>query len=472
MVYRAHYTINQYAITHSRAISLDVDLLFENILTDYYIKLDNHRSTCQEFLLEAQQFVLANPYIRSVSQTNDKHIYCSTISLDKKVPYTLGSSDKRVSIKYIPSSPLVKNSDVFLLSLKTWKDTVKFGIDSLIIQDILYTEMNYYTPTFVVDGYQVSRSGIKKIDSLDPDGHFISNNQYLEVYYTIDDSNYTNYFLINYSYYFVFLVALSFLIGLLAYRYLIRVDWMIIAIRRGLKRDEFVPFLQPIFNGSGQLTGAEILVRWQHYKKGMIAPNDFILTAEHSGQINRIFNRLVMKLVYSLTEYQHRLPENFHIAFNICATQLIDPCLLRDCMVVQVQLKQCSLVLELTERVEVPDDQRFFDGIHELKSKGIKISLDDFGIGHSSLTYLKNIQFDLLKIDKSFVDMIDENNANDHIVANVLDLAERLRVPTVAEGIESAYQAQYLNERHVDYFQGYYFAKPMPLEQFISQYCV
>lgn len=247
---------------------------------------------------------------------------------------------------------------------------------------------------------------------------------------------------------------------------------MIIAIRRGLKRDEFVPFLQPIFNGSGQLTGAEILVRWQHYKKGMIAPNDFILTAEHSGQINRIFNRLVMKLVYSLTEYQHRLPENFHIAFNICATQLIDPCLLRDCMVVQVQLKQCSLVLELTERVEVPDDQRFFDGIHELKSKGIKISLDDFGIGHSSLTYLKNIQFDLLKIDKSFVDMIDENNANDHIVANVLDLAERLRVPTVAEGIESAYQAQYLNERHVDYFQGYYFAKPMPLEQFISQYCV
>ncbi|MGO1296467.1 MAG: cyclic diguanylate phosphodiesterase [Vibrio sp.] len=471
MVCRAQYTLNQYAISHSRAISLDVDLLFENILTDYYIKLDNHRATCQDFLLEAKQFVLANPYIRSVSQTNKTHIYCSTISLDKKIPSTLEDNGERVSIKYIKSSPLVKNSDVFLLSLKTWKDTVKFGIDSLIIQDLLHTEMNYYTPTFVVDGYQVSRTGVKKVKSLAPDGHFIKNNQYLKVYYTIDKNSYINYFLINYSYYFVFIIILSFFIGLLAYRYLIRVDWMVISIKRGLARDEFVPFLQPIFNGKGELTGAEVLVRWEHHIKGLIPPNEFILSAEKSGQINGIFNRLVMKLVSSLTQYQHRLPEDFHIAFNICAPQLIESSLIRDCRVVQVQLKHCSLVVEITERVEVPDDQRFFDAIHVLKAEGIKISLDDFGIGHSSLTYLKNIQFDLLKIDKSFIDMIDENKANDHIVANVLDLAERLRVPTVAEGIETEFQAQYLKDRNVDYFQGYYLARPMPIEQFISQYC-
>ena len=158
LVARSHYMLNQYAASHSRAISLDVNLLFENILTDYYIKLDNYRVTCRDFLPRAQQFVLSNPYIRSVSLTNQESIYCSTISQNKKIPYTPNHVGQRVSIEYINSSPLVKNSDVFLLSLKTWKDSVKFGINSLIIQDLLHTEMNYYTPTFVLGEYQVSLS--------------------------------------------------------------------------------------------------------------------------------------------------------------------------------------------------------------------------------------------------------------------------------------------------------------------------
>ena len=168
---------------------------------------------------------------------------------------------------------------------------------------------------------------------------------------------------------------------------------------------------------------------------------------------------------------QRQLPEDFHIAFNVCAPQLIDPSLLRDCSFVQARLKHCKLVIELTERVQIPDDERFFDEIDRLKAMGIKVALDDFGIGHSSLSYLKSIQFDVLKIDKSFIDMIDENYSNAHIVANVLDLAQRIGVPTVAEGIESDFQAQYLKEHNVEFFQGYYFGQPMPVDEFISQYC-
>lgn len=471
---RVYVALNQYAYEHSEQISNRINRMLESTITTYYNDLDKYKLNCNQFLPLAKQVSLASPYTRSITLAANQMIYCSTITLNAKQKYPIKNVASGVSLRYIASSPLVKKSDVFLLVVKSDDVYVNFGIDSFIFTSLLNVDMNFFTPLFYIDGYLVAKNGTTLASSFDAEHYHPVSNAYIKLFYRIDTENYLNYGLINYAYFYLIITVLSFVGGAAFYLFLMRIDWTVFAIARGLKKRQFVPYLQPVFDKHKKMVGAEVLARWLHPKHGIIAPDQFVPNAERSGQINPIFCQLTDQVVRGLKPVQDRINQcgEFHLAFNVSSPQLQHFDLLRDCKHLLYGLNRChfQLILELTERVQIPQDELHIQGIIKLKKQGIRIALDDFGTGHSSLSYLKNIKIDYLKMDKSFTDMIGEEEFKDHIVANVLDLAERIGVPVVAEGIENQHQEQYLLNHHTEFFQGYYYGRPVAIEEFIRRY--
>lgn len=180
----------------------------------------------------------------------------------------------------------------------------------------------------------------------------------------------------------------------------------------------------------------------------------------------------IMKLVATrLNRVQAQLPDGFHISFNISAAHCHDFALLAECRTFLGHFApgKVVLVLELTERELLMSDPQTLSLFRQLDEMGVKLAIDDFGTGHSSLAYLQQFHVDYLKIDKSFIARIGTESLSEHIVDNVIDLATRLGLALVAEGVETERQADYLRAKGVDYLQGYLFARPMPLRQFCEE---
>ncbi|AZU49535.1 diguanylate phosphodiesterase [Aeromonas hydrophila] len=215
-------------------------------------------------------------------------------------------------------------------------------------------------------------------------------------------------------------------------------------------------------------SGCEVLMRWQHPRQGLISPDRFIPLAEDSGLIVPMTRLLMEQVREQFAGRVHSLPRGFHFGFNISASHCKDMSLLEDCrdFINAFRENPIKLVLELTERELIVADEttdRLFAELHQL---GVFIAIDDFGTGHSSLTYLQQFQVDFLKIDQSFVGMIGSDALSSHIVENVIDLATRLGLLLVAEGVENEVQAAYLRARQVNFLQGYLYGRPMPMKEF------
>ncbi|WP_042012431.1 EAL domain-containing protein [Aeromonas fluvialis] len=243
-------------------------------------------------------------------------------------------------------------------------------------------------------------------------------------------------------------------------------------LERALRNEEFVPYLQPlVVSESRRVMGAEVLMRWHHPTAGVIRPDLFIPQAEESGLIVPMTALAMKEVARSLGKARQHIPHGFHIGFNISSAHCNDMGLLAECrsFLAHFAPGQVVLVLELTERellVATPQTLSLFKQLNEL---GVQLAIDDFGTGHSSLAYLQQFQVDYLKIDQSFVSGIGTESLSQHIVDNVIDLAIRLDLALVAEGVESEHQADYLRAKGVDYLQGYLFARPMPLRQFCEE---
>ncbi len=164
-----------------------------------------------------------------------------------------------------------------------------------------------------------------------------------------------------------------------------------------------------------------------------------------------------------------QLPPRFHFGFNICAQHCQEMSLIDDCrrFLAAFASNPVTLVLELTERELITPCQLTDQLFGELRQMGVKIGLDDFGTGHSSLTYLQQFHVDYLKIDQSFVAMIGTNALSRHILDSTISLATRLGLETVAEGVETQEQADFLTERNVNYLQGYLYGRPLTPAQFL-----
>ena len=242
-------------------------------------------------------------------------------------------------------------------------------------------------------------------------------------------------------------------------------------LQRGLDAGEFIPYFQAIVHsGNKQWAGAEVLMRWQHPREGLVRPDLFIPFAEHSGLIIPMTRSLMQQTAVLLGPYAKHMEPGFHLAFNITAHHCQDLELIEDCrhFLQAFPPRHIKLVLELTEReLIVPTEitHQLFAALHEL---GVMIAIDDFGTGHSSLSYLRTFNVDYLKIDQSFVSMIGVDALSRHILDSVIELSAKLNLGIVAEGVENKEQSDYLTEKGVEYLQGYLFARPLIGDQFIT----
>ncbi|MGD9424985.1 EAL domain-containing protein [Pantoea sp. NSTU24] len=235
-------------------------------------------------------------------------------------------------------------------------------------------------------------------------------------------------------------------------------------ISYGITAREFMVYCQPLINSkSGECDGIELLLRWHNARQGWIAPDVFIPLAERQNLIKPLTRFVLNEVVSALPQ----LPEDpdFHIAINVAASHFRDRAILEDLQTLWwPAMPVPKLVVELTERDALPVvDQSVIAQLHDI---GVRLAIDDFGTGHSSLSYLKDLHPDVLKIDKIFTAAVGTDAINATVTDMVISLAQRLNISLVAEGVETAEQAAYLRERGVDHLQGYFYARPMPLEDF------
>ena len=240
-------------------------------------------------------------------------------------------------------------------------------------------------------------------------------------------------------------------------------------LRRALKEEEFYVEYQPQVDAkSGKIIGAEALVRWTGPDFKNIPPLDFIPVAEDSGLILEIGQIVLQKAVSQMKTWHEKGYNDLKIAVNISGIQLLQSNLINqvDEVLKDTKFDPKFLELELTESVLMENIDRASSLLKEFQQKGIHISIDDFGTGYSSLNYLKQLPVDTLKIDQSFIRNIQTDKSDKIIVNTIIAMAHGLEFSVIAEGVEDAYQRDYLKEMKCDMLQGYYFAKPLSAKNF------
>ena len=243
-------------------------------------------------------------------------------------------------------------------------------------------------------------------------------------------------------------------------------------LRRALTQDELEVFYQPkLCLRSGRLLGLEALLRWSHPERGMIRPDQFISVAEETGLIIPIGKWVLRQSCAMSKQLGAAGLGNLHVAINLSPKQFSDPELVTSIgtILAEEALPPHLLELELTEGLllEATEDTR--RQLEELKQLGLTLAMDDFGTGYSSLSYLKKFPIDIIKIDRSFISEIPDNQDDMEITSAVIAMAHNLKLKVVAEGIETAEQLAFLRRHRCDVGQGYLFDRPIPGRELIDR---
>ncbi|CAN7542366.1 EAL domain-containing protein [Rhizobium sp. LjRoot30] len=234
-----------------------------------------------------------------------------------------------------------------------------------------------------------------------------------------------------------------------------------IEMRHGIEKGEFELFYQQQNDTvSRDIIGFEVLLRWRHGQRGMIAPGDFIPIAETTGFILELGEWVLRMACIEAAKWKNPLK----IAVNVAAQQLADaqfPATVQQ-ILIDSGLSPSRLELEITESGIVADQQRALHAIRQLKNLGVKIAMDDYGTGYSSLSTLQSFPFDKIKIDRAFVDGVETNRQSAAIIRSTLILAASLDIPVLAEGVETEQHIEFLREEGCLQVQGYLFGRPTP----------
>ncbi len=238
-------------------------------------------------------------------------------------------------------------------------------------------------------------------------------------------------------------------------------------LRSALKREEFLIYFQPVYRTSDlKVAGAEELLRWNSRSMGFVQAKDFVPVLEKTGLILDVSDYVFKKCIQFIKEYNIKVP----ISINLSPAQLRQKDLAEKlCHVVKASgISPELLNVEITEEMLIEDLEGASRRISELKTCGFLITLDDFGVRYSSLSYLAKLPVDYIKIDMSFIKLIDQDEKTLKVVLAIINMAKSLKIKTVAEGVERKSQLEILKELGCDYVQGFYFSKPLPVEEFIS----
>jgi len=241
-------------------------------------------------------------------------------------------------------------------------------------------------------------------------------------------------------------------------------------IERGLDAGEFVPYYQPIVDiRTGQLRGAEVLVRWRKPDGTLVLPGAFIPLMESSGLILSLTRTLMRKVCVESGAIIGRRPD-LKISFNFAGKLFSEPTIVKDVRNIfsNSPIKFSQVVLEVTERDPIQNFTEARQIIAALQGLGVRIAIDDVGTGHSGLSYMLKLGVDIIKIDKMFVDAIGTDRNSTTIVETLVDLARNMRMDVIAEGVENFEQVMHLRALGVRSAQGYVFAPPLPGSSFLK----
>ena len=246
-------------------------------------------------------------------------------------------------------------------------------------------------------------------------------------------------------------------------------------INQAIEKRELTVYFQPKFDiqcEPPKLCGAEALVRWHHPKYGLITSSDFISLFERNGQISIIDNFVWKETAKQAGEWKKKYNFDLPVSINLSRIDIFDSSLIKtlDNLVEENGLSQSAIELEVTESAYTENSEQLIEIIAQLRAKGYKLQMDDFGSGYSSLNMLSSMPIDALKMDKAFMNDISSNTKRIQLVQLILDIAEDLRLPVIAEGVETEEQLRLLQDLGCSIAQGYYFSKPILAEKFEKKF--
>ncbi|HHU72272.1 MAG TPA: EAL domain-containing protein [Clostridiales bacterium] len=240
------------------------------------------------------------------------------------------------------------------------------------------------------------------------------------------------------------------------------------ALRKAIDRNEFELYYQPQVDlATKEIVGLEALIRWNHPTKGLVYPKDFIKYAEENGLIIPIGKWALLTACKELKILETEGYDNLHMSVNIYSRQFRDNNLIKLIHEVleETGINPNKLDLEITESVAIDDLYNTIATIKELKELGVNFSLDQFGVGYTSIDYLRSIPVNYIKLDKTFIDTALENPINQEFIQNAINLALLLEIDVVAEGIETPEQEEFLMEANCHKAQGYLYSEPLPIHE-------
>jgi diguanylate cyclase (GGDEF) domain len=239
-------------------------------------------------------------------------------------------------------------------------------------------------------------------------------------------------------------------------------------IKEGIKQKQFKAFYQPKYSGKGLLMGAEALARWVKADGTLLSPSEFIEFSEKNGLIIAITDLIVEEVCKDILSWIKNGKEGFVVSIHITSEYITNSRLMKKLIdrIEYFRVPTRYIEFEITESMVIEDFNNAVENITLLKTYGIKVSMDDFGTGYSSLNYLKTLPIDIIKIDKSFIDSINQEEKDRVLLENIIHLAHGFQLTVIAEGVENKAQLEALQKMDCDMFQGYYFGKPVAKKDF------
>ncbi len=245
-------------------------------------------------------------------------------------------------------------------------------------------------------------------------------------------------------------------------------------LTQAINEKQFKLYFQPVVDATSEkIIGFEALIRWFHPERGMVPPNEFITVAEQTGLIQKLGDWIISDACRQLSIFSGKAPQvfkhrpDFFVSINLSAKQFIFPDLLTHVIktLKAHKLSANNIKFEITESILMDNPETAMVILEKLKQLGFRIAIDDFGTGYSSLSYLHTFPIDTLKIDRSFVNSMQENSTSLNIVHAIIGLAKAINLTIIAEGVETEEQLQNLKKLDCNYVQGFYYYKPMPFTE-------
>ena len=230
-------------------------------------------------------------------------------------------------------------------------------------------------------------------------------------------------------------------------------------------------YYQPQFDlSNGVICGAEALLRWSHPEKGLVSPDEFVPLAEETGLINDIGRWVLAETCRNLKSILDKGLHPGAVSINVSGMQLRHTQFIDDVLqpLISYEIHPGFIQLEITETAVAQNRDIAIHVLNTLRDKGVQIAIDDFGTGYSSLSYLQQLPFDVIKIDKSFVDLIGSGDNSEMICRTIIKMAHEMGKQAIAEGVETIEQVEFLQANGCDSVQGFFYSQALPPNEFVE----